>query len=466
MEKHELRKAIQAELALIGIFMVLDQESDLSLDIVFEDAKNNNPVHFKNKILLNEETQTLNYWEKVSDSKIGFFSDNDTNTTTQIGTTLYRKVVNRYTDSNGRQVVENIDIGEIGKRIKQCAKEAGWKTKIVLSEKKASFAEDYIPTQSYSHENISNDNSKNLKIEYCTKCGQPFINDSKFCGNCGHPRHDSTIESNNEFINHPKKNLKVKGVKPKFGLFKIILTVIMVPVIGFAGLVAWELIKGGSQPEQPQGTVTQESSNYVNMGYTIYVVPFHEQIDTNNPRLYDLKLWVLIYQDYLTVDDVSDPIESVEITDFYLNTLNKGEFEKFQDSLYIHSASGNYYEGTINEDSISIPLTGVLINNAGYMDTISFSFHIGDIGEYEYPSDYSGAYFEDIAFENAGISSDDIRFGFSYTIRLKTSSGKEFIHSMKIDPLEGELIYIESDDFVTSKIESDILEENLFQELK
>lgn len=463
MEKHELRKAIQSELALIGIFMVLDQECDLSLDVVFEDGKNNNPVHFKNKVLLNEETQTLNYWEKVSDSKIGFFSDNDTNTTTQIGTTLYRKVVNRYTDSNGRQVIENIDIGEIGKTIKQCAKEAGWKTKIVLSEKKATYPENYIPVQKYSNDSKSDDN-KNANLNYCAKCGQPFTNDSKFCGNCGHPRNESMIEPNSESTIHSKKNLKVKVIKPKFGLFKIILMVIMVPVIGFAGLVAWELIKGDSEPKQPQGTVTQESSNYVNMGYTIYVVPFHEQIDTNNPRLYDLKLWVLIYQDYLTVDDVSDPIESVEITDFYLNTLNKGEFDKFQDSLYIHSASGNYYEGTINDDSITIPLTDVLINNAGYMDTISFSFHIGDIGEYEYPSDYSGAYFEDIAYENAGISSDDIRFGFSYTIRLKTSSGKEFIYSMKIEPLEGELIYIESDNFVTSKIESDILEENLFQE--
>lgn len=464
MEKHELRKAIQSELALIGIFMVLDQESDLSLDLVLEDAKNNNPVHFKNKVLLDEETQILNYWEKVSDSKIGFFSDNDTNTTTQIGTTLYRKVVNRYTDPSGRQVVESLDIGEIGKRIKQCAKDAGWKTKVVLSEKKATYPDNYIPVQKYSDNETKSDDIKNTHLDYCAKCGQPFISDSKFCGNCGHPRQERKIESNNESIIHPKKNLKVKGVKPKFGLFKIILTIIMVPVIGFAGLVAWELIKGGSEPEQPKGTVTQESSNYVNMGYTIYVVPFHEQIDTNNPRLYDLKLWVLIYQDYLTVDDVSDPIVSVEITDFYLNTLNKGKFEKFQDSLYIHSASGNYYEGTINEDLISIPLTGVLTNNAGYMDTVSFSFHINDIGEYEYPSDYSGAYFEDIAFENAGISSDDIRFGFSYTIRLKTSSGKEFIYSMKIEPLEGELIYIELDDFVTSKIESDILEENLFQE--
>lgn len=464
MEKHELRKAIQSELALIGIFMVLDQESDLSLDLVLEDAKNNNPVHFKNKVLLDEETQILNYWEKVSDSKIGFFSDNDTNTTTQIGTTLYRKVVNRYTDPSGRQVVESLDIGEIGKRIKQCAKDAGWKTKVVLSEKKATYPDNYIPVQKYSDNETKSDDIKNTHLDYCAKCGQPFISDSKFCGNCGHPRQERKIESNNESIIHPKKNLKVKGVKPKFGLFKIILTIIMVPVIGFAGLVAWELIKGGSEPEQPKGTVTQESSNYVNMGYTIYVVPFHEQIDTNNPRLYDLKLWVLIYQDYLTVDDVTDPIESVEITDFYLNTLNKGKFEKFQDSLYIHSASGNYYEGTINEDLISIPLTGVLTNNAGYMDTVSFSFHINDIGEYEYPSDYSGAYFEDIAFENAGISSDDIRFGFSYTIRLKTSSGKEFIYSMKIEPLEGELIYIELDDFVTSKIESDILEENLFQE--
>ena len=464
MEKHELRKAIQSELALIGIFMVLDQESDLSLDLVLEDAKNNNPVHFKNKVLLDEETQILNYWEKVSDSKIGFFSDNDTNTTTQIGTTLYRNVVNRYTDPSGRQVVESLDIGEIGKRIKQCAKDAGWKTKVVLSEKKATYPDNYIPVQKYSDNETKSDDIKNTHLDYCAKCGQPFISDSKFCGNCGHPRQERKIESNNESIIHPKKNLKVKGVKPKFGLFKIILTIIIVPVIGFAGLVAWELIKGGSEPEQPKGTVTQESSNYVNMGYTIYVVPFHEQIDTNNPRLYDLKLWVLIYQDYLTVDDVTDPIESVEITDFYLNTLNKGKFEKFQDSLYIHSASGNYYEGTINEDLISIPLTGVLTNNAGYMDTVSFSFHINDIGEYEYPSDYSGAYFEDIAFENAGISSDDIRFGFSYTIRLKTSSGKEFIYSMKIEPLEGELIYIELDDFVTSKIESDILEENLFQE--
>lgn len=464
MEKHELRKTIQSELALIGIFMVLDQECDLSLDLVFEDAKNNNPVHFKNKILLDEEAQILNYWEKVSDSKIGFFSDNETNTTTQIGSTLYRKVVNRYTDSNGKQILENLDIGEIGKRIKRCAKEAGWKTKIVLSEKKASYPENYIPVQKYSDDEKKMDTVKNSSSEYCIKCGHPFESDSKFCGNCGNPRQVSKIEPSIEPMTYSKKNIKNKGIKPKFGLLKIVLTVIMVPIIGFAGLVAWELIKGGSEPEQPKGTVTQESSNYVNMGYTIYVVPFHEQIDTNNPRLYDLKLWVLIYQDYLTVDEVSDPIESVEITDFYLNTLNKGKFDKFQDSFYIHSASGNYYEGVINVDSISIPLTNVLMDNAGYMDTVSFSFHIGDIGKYEYPSDYSGAYFEDIAFENAGISSDDVRFGFSYTIRLKTSSGKEFIHSMKIDPLEGELIYIESDNYVTSKIESEILEENLFQE--
>ena len=445
--------------------MLLDQESDLSLDVVFEDAKDNNPVHFKNKVLLDAESRVLHYWEKVSDKKVGFFSDEDTNTTMQIGTTLYRKVINRYTDELGNSKVESLDIGEISKTIKSCAKNAGWKVKTVLSEKKASYPENYIPDSLPVHQN-QNINDSNSKLEFRKKCGKPFTDDAKFCGNCGHPRHDSTYETNSTPIKQVSKCAKVIGIKPKFGLFKILLTVIMVPIIGFAGLVAWELFKGDSQPEQPKGVVTEESSKYVNMGYTIYVVPFHETIDANNPRLYDLKLWVLIYQDYLTINEVSDPIESIEITDFYLNSLNKGEFEKFQDSFYIHSASGNYYEGSITDNAMSIPLTGVLENNAGYMDTISFSFHIGGIDEYEYPSDYNGAYFEDIAFENAGISSDDIRFGFSYTLRLKTRSGKEYIHSMKIDPLEGELIYIESDDYVTSKIESEILEENLFQEIE
>ncbi len=52
--------------------MLLDQESDLSLDVVFEDAKDNNPVHFKNKVLLDAESRVLHYWEKVSDKKLDF----------------------------------------------------------------------------------------------------------------------------------------------------------------------------------------------------------------------------------------------------------------------------------------------------------------------------------------------------------------------------------------------------------
>jgi RNA polymerase subunit RPABC4/transcription elongation factor Spt4 len=463
MEKHELRKAIQTELAVLGIFMMIDQGSDLSLDIKFKDTTNKNKfVHYKNKVLLDENRQEVYYWEKVQDESSGLFSDNDIDTTTQVGSVLFRKVYHTYTDSSGREIETKLDIGTINKTIKECAKEFGWKFKVVLSQRKASFSDEENISKEYIEPPLQPSTSS-PSSEACVKCGSAINHSDKFCPHCGNPRVSNQAS---DTIIQPIKASKLKAPKPKFGIFKILAIAVLVPILGFVGLVVWELIAGDSTPEMPSGVVTEASSNYVDMGYTIYVVPFHESIDSNKPQLYDLKLWVLVYQDYLTVNQTDDPIDSISITDFYLNALNKGKLERFEDSIYIHSASGAYYEGTTNTDGITIPLTGVISDNAGYMDTISFSFHISEISEYEYPSDYSGEYFEDIAFENAGITSDDIRFGFSYMIRLKTVSGKEYIRSIEIDPLEGELIYIELDNYVTSDIESDILDENLFQEVK
>lgn len=463
MEKQELRNAIQSELAMLGIFMMIDQGSDLSLDIKFKDTTNKKKViHYQNRVLLDEFNQELFYWEKVQDESSGLFSDNDIDSTTQVGSVIFRKVFHYYTDSSGNEVETKLDIGIINKTIKQCAKAFGWKVKVVLSQRKASFS-DYESPSKESAEPQLESIPINPTVAACVKCGTAFNHLDKFCPNCGNPRVTSQASS---IKASPIKSNKLKAPKPKFGLLKILAVVVLVPILGFAGLVVWELITGDSTPNMPSGVVTEASSNYVDMGYTIYVVPFHEQIDVNQPKLYDLKLWVLVYQDYLTVNQTDDPIDSISITDFYLNAPNKGNFERFEDSIYIHSASGAYYEGSTNTDGITIPLTGVISDNAGYMDTISFSFHINEIGEYEYPSDYNEEYFEDIAFENAGITSDDIRFGFSYTIRLKTVSGKEYIRSIEIDPLEGELIYIELDNYVTSDIKSEIVDENLFQEIE
>lgn len=470
MEKQELRKAIQTRLAVLGIFMMIDQGSDLSLDIKFKDTTNKKKyIHYQNKVLLDEYKSELFYWEKVQDESSGLFSDNDIDSTTQVGSVIFRKVYHYYTDSSGKEVETKIDIGIINKTIKACAKEFGWKFKVVLSQRKASFSDE---------ERLSKENTEPqfesipiiTPVDACLKCGATFNHLDKFCPNCGNPRVSSgnpgvSNQASNTII-QPIKAHKIKAPKAKFGLFKILAVVVLVPILGFVGLVVWELIAGEGTPNMPIGVVSEASSNYVDMGYTIYVVPFHESIDSNQPQLYDLKLWVLVYQDYLTVNQTDDPIDSISITDFYLNAPNKGTLERFEDSIYIHSASGAYYEGTTNPDGITVPLTGVISNNAGYMDTISFSFHINGISEYEYPSDYNGEYFEDIAFENAGITSDDIRFGFSYTIRLKTVSGKEYIRSIEISPLEGELIYIELDNYVTSDIKSEIFDENLFQEVE
>jgi hypothetical protein len=47
----------------------------------------------------------------------------------------------------------------------------------------------------------------------------------------------------------------------------------------------------------------------------------------------------------------------------------------------------------------------------------------------------------DIAYKNAGIASDSVRFGCSYDIALTTASGKTYFKHVDVEPLQGDFLY-------------------------
>jgi len=114
---------------LIKIDQELLEESSLS---------NKQKIAYECQIFFFEKKKQILFYQKITEKSSGFFMKSSTESYSQNGLTLNRKVSGTIIGLNGEKVSYSFNLGEIQKKIKDLGKTAGWKFKLLLSSKKIS----------------------------------------------------------------------------------------------------------------------------------------------------------------------------------------------------------------------------------------------------------------------------------------------------------------------------------------
>lgn len=142
MEKNEIIASIARQYEEIGITCKVGGETDILVDQELLDAKHATgkmKIHYENLILLNEAEKIIYFWELTKEIKSGFSFGFNSESFSQSGGTLSRKVKAVQDTIDGKAYEYDFDLGKLNQIVKLAAKENGWKFKVVLSKKKALY---------------------------------------------------------------------------------------------------------------------------------------------------------------------------------------------------------------------------------------------------------------------------------------------------------------------------------------
>lgn len=142
MEKNEIIASIAEQYQAIGLAHKIGGATDISVDEELLDAKHPTgkiKIHYENAMLFNEKDKIVYFWELTKEIKSGFSFGFSSDSFSQSGATLSRKVKSVQYSTDGKAYEYDFDIGKINQIVKQTAKENGWKFKVVLSKKKALY---------------------------------------------------------------------------------------------------------------------------------------------------------------------------------------------------------------------------------------------------------------------------------------------------------------------------------------
>lgn len=142
MVKNEIIASITRQYEEIGITCKVGGATDISIDQDLLDAKHPTgkiKTHYENAILLSEKDQTIYFWELTKEIKSGFSFGFSSESFSQSGSTLSRKVKAVQYSTDGKAYEYDFDLGKLNQIVKSAAKENSWKFKVVLSKKKALY---------------------------------------------------------------------------------------------------------------------------------------------------------------------------------------------------------------------------------------------------------------------------------------------------------------------------------------
>lgn len=398
MDKEMMKSAIAQQLIQIGITPIIDGESDIAVDAELLDAKwttGQKKIEYHNSAYFDEESQTLFYWESSKETGAGFSFGASSESSTQSGTTLMRKVKSIQYGPDGKAFEYNFDLGQIPRIFKEAAKENNWKFKMVLKKEKA-----MLPQKHTSDHNGFQQTNKPVAVAKKSSLGS-----AKFIGAAA---------------------------------LAIILLVIV--------MVIWK--PWDSNPsngiDDTSGNITEASKNYQDLGYSFSVYGAGVDLSDYSTDYYshNLSLVCSLFQDVMVTEDSNDPdgskVQEIRIKDIELTGGPKvGEFSG------ILSGSLNTQEtitGIIDGGELVLDVSQLSEMYNGWSGSIIINFNIDDIATYTYPADAAIISY-DISYQNAGIKSDDLRFGIRYQIEMTTKSGKTYTRTAEVKALEGDFLY-------------------------
>jgi hypothetical protein len=398
MNKDTMKTAIAEQLIQIGMTPIMDGKADITVDAELMDAKwatGQKKIDYHCAAFFDEESQTLNYWESSLETGAGLPFGASSETSIQSGTTLMRKVTSIQYGPDGKAYEYNFDLGQIPRIFKQAAKENNWKFKMVLKKEKAMFPG--------SHQ--SDPNAFQGAKEHGTAGKKPSPHLAKFIG---------------------------------VGILAVVLLAVVLVLFK-----PWDNNQGNSS-NQTDGKITEASQNYQDTGYSFSVYPGAVDLSDYSKDFYshNLNLVCSLFQDVMVTEDSNDPdgskVQEIRISNFELTGGPKlGEFSG------ILGGSLNLQEvitGTVEDGELVLDVSQASTSYSSWSGSIIINFNIDDVATYTYPSG-AGTISYEISYQNAGIKSDDLRFGIRYTIEMITKSGKTFSRTAEIKALEGDFLY-------------------------
>jgi hypothetical protein len=234
--------------------------------------------------------------------------------------------------------------------------------------------------------------------------------------------------------------------KPNSRLTMIIGAGVLAIVLLVVVMVIWKPWDSnqGSSTDQTAGNITEASKNYQDMGYSFSVYGGGVDLSDYSTDFYshNLNLVCSLFQDVMVTEDPNDPdgskVQEIRISDF--EVTGGPELGEFSGILGGSLNSLETIVGTVDDGELVLDVSQASAKYSGWSGSIIINFNIDEIATYTYPADAPTISY-DISFQNAGIKSDDLRFGIRYQIEMTTKSGKTYTRTAEIPALEGDFLY-------------------------
>lgn len=213
-------------------------------------------ITYESSIFVDEASSTIFMFELTKEVGSGFSFGTSSDSFSQSGTTLFRKVKSVQYAPDGKAYEYSLDLGAIPKAVKEVASAYNWKFKTVITKAKASYPAGYVKA---AYENVVPENMQTISSSqepvpspaensfvYCRNCGTKLDSQAAFCKSCGQsvaPERKPVNISNTPVTPSAPIPEKKKSKGCLIALIVGILGVLGVVAIIFVALVAFSLVK-------------------------------------------------------------------------------------------------------------------------------------------------------------------------------------------------------------------------------
>ncbi len=467
MEKKNIIGQIVESLALLGIVPTMGVGADLTVDEEFLDTKwstGQKKISYHNSAYLDDQEKILYYWESTKELGSGFSFGATQESSFQSGMTLMRKVKKVQYGPEGKVFEVDLDLGAITKAYKEAAKSMGWKFKVVLNRDKASFPlgfvpvaqeEKLVPKRGSDSDSPAETGGPEVpeavtKGSFCQNCGSSLSGGAKFCEKCGAPTNGDergqliSKEKTNKSASLPKEKRSMKKgcLLVLVGVFALFIVILLI------GILSSEDDKEPSDSpasiSSPEGQ--EESIYFVDLGTNYSVYPALGDQQTPEQSTYYLGLYNSIIHGFYFEEDSEDisgsKIKEVRIKDFTITeSPNKGRWDGILSGSFINPMLGSESDMEYREGILTADVSSISEANNGWSGAVFFEFHMVEMGSVTYGDDYSGMITSESAYEDAGVTWDQVAFGFSYVMEIVTFNGDIYQSKVDISTPSGDFIF-------------------------
>jgi len=196
--KQQLISELQNRLLALHIHADTSSTTDLSIMEEFLDAgfsTGKKKITYEASIFADETSSTIFMFELTKEVGSGFSFGSSSESFSQSGTTLFRKVKSIQYSPDGKAYEYSLDLGAIPKTVKEVASTYNWKFKTVITKAKASYPAEYlkvpsslkVPSGNSSPADSQNNAPAPAESNYifCSNCGTKLDSQAAFCKSCG-----------------------------------------------------------------------------------------------------------------------------------------------------------------------------------------------------------------------------------------------------------------------------------------